>query len=69
MNEQIIGKTDSIELKIHHIIQIWTGYECNSAKYMPEGVRVDDYFPRPQAEGNSRLPELPRAYILYYCTN
>ena len=30
-----------------HIIQIWTGYEGNSAKYMPEGVRVDNYFPRP----------------------
>ena len=28
-------------------IQIWTGYEGDSAKYMPEGVGVDDYFPRP----------------------
>ena len=31
-----------------NIIQIWTGYEGNSAKYMPEGVRVDNYFPRPE---------------------
>ena len=29
------------------IKQIWTGYEGNSAKYMPEGVRVDNYFTRP----------------------
>ena len=28
-------------------IQIWTGYEGNSTKYMPEGVRVDNYFRRP----------------------
>ena len=42
-------------------------YSYNSAKYMPLGVRVDDYFPRPTASGNSRLPELPRAYILHYC--
>ena len=30
-----------------HCIQIWTGYEGNSTKYMPEGVRVDNYFTRP----------------------
>ena len=29
-----------------NIIQIWTGYEGNSTKYMPEGVRVDNYFTR-----------------------
>ena len=28
-------------------IQIWTGYERNSTKYMPEGVPVDNYFTRP----------------------
>ena len=30
-----------------HSIQIWTGYEDNIAKYMPEGVQVDNYFTRP----------------------
>ena len=30
-----------------HIIRIWTGYEGNSTKYMPESVRVDNYFTRP----------------------
>ena len=27
-----------------YIIQLWTGYEDNSTKYMPEGVRVHNYF-------------------------
>ena len=36
-----------VQKKDAHIIQIWTDYEGNSTKYMPEGVRVDNYFPRP----------------------
>ena len=42
-------------------------YSCNSTKYMPFGVRVDNYFPWPTASWNSCPPELPRAYILQYC--
>ena len=38
---------DIVILLLHYNIQIWTGYEGNNAKYMPEGVWVDNYFTRP----------------------
>ena len=45
---RVIGQNGCLpELPRVYIIQIWTGYEGNSTKYMPEGVRVDNYFTRP----------------------
>ena len=39
--------TRACNIGVCNIIQIWTGYEGNSTKYMPEGVWVDNYFTRP----------------------
>ena len=36
----------NVKLMINNT-QIWTGYEGNSKKYVPEGVWVDNYFTRP----------------------